>query len=298
MANLSKRLKTNVEGNFFVDSTCIDCDTCRQLAPTTFIEEGEYSTVFRQPESVEENLAAYQALIACPVGSIGAVKKNSRIFSRAQSSFPLLVKDSVYYVGCNSEKSFGANSYFIRHPEGNWLVDSPRYLQHLVQAFEEHGGIRYIFLTHEDDVAEAARYAKIFGATRIIHQADISAMPDAEMIIDGQDVVQVEKKFMCIPVPGHTAGSMALLYNNRFLFSGDHLWWDRDRRQLGTPERLVWDDAQLEQSVRKLLNHSFEWVLPGHGERVHLHQKVMKQAVRQLLERRWNITMSPFDSMN
>jgi ferredoxin len=50
MANFFKRLKTNVEGNFFVDSTCIDCDTCRQLAPATFSEEGDYSAVFRQPE--------------------------------------------------------------------------------------------------------------------------------------------------------------------------------------------------------------------------------------------------------
>ena len=148
MANLSKRLKTNIEGNFFVDSTCIDCDTCRQLAPATFIEKGDYSTVFHQPKTAREELAAYQALIACPVGSIGTIKKKSNVFSKAQSSFPLQIEGNVYYVGFNSEKSFGANSYFIQHPDGNWLVDSPRYLQHLVQTFREHGGIRYIFLSH------------------------------------------------------------------------------------------------------------------------------------------------------
>ncbi len=288
MANLSKRLKTNVEGKFFVDSTCIDCDTCRQLAPATFIEEGEHSAVFHQPEAAKKELAAYQALIACPVGSIGTLKKNPGAFTQAQNSFPLPIEHDVYYVGFHSEKSFGANSYFIRHPDGNWLVDSPRYLKHLVQAFEEHGGIRYIFLTHEDDVAEAARCATIFGATRIIHQADVSAMPDAEMIIDGQDVVQVEKKFLCIPVPGHTAGSMALLYDDRFLFSGDHLWWDRNLQQLEAPENLVWDNAHLEHSIRKLGNHAFEWVLPGHGERVCLPPPGMRQALDHLLQRRWN----------
>jgi glyoxylase-like metal-dependent hydrolase (beta-lactamase superfamily II) len=86
---------------------------------------------------------------------------------------------------------------------------------------------------------------------------------------------------------------MALLYNNRFLFSGDHLWWNRDLQRLGTPERLVWDDAQLEQSVRKLLTHSFEWVLPGHGERINLHQGDMKKAVAHLLQRRWNLHPAP-----
>ena len=292
MANLSKRLETNSDGNFFVDSTCIDCDTCRQLAPTTFIEDGDYSSVFRQPESAKEEFAAYQALSACPVGSIGTVKKNSTVLQKAKASFPLQVEHEVYYVGFNSEKSFGANSYFIQHPKGNWLIDSPRYLTHLVQAFEEHGGIRYIFLSHKDDVAEAARYAKTFGATRMIHRADSSAIPDAEWIIDGDDAVHANPEFECIPVPGHTAGSMVLLYKNRFLFSGDHLWWDRDLQQLGTPENIVWDDAQLERSVRKLLNYSFEWVLPGHGDRIHLPSHEMKLAVEQLAHRRWNFKPS------
>jgi len=293
MANASKRLKTNVEGNFFVDSTCIDCDTCRQLAPATFVEDGDYSAVFHQPETAKNELAAYQALIACPVGSIGTRKKNPKVFSKAQATFPLQIEDGVYYVGFNSEKSFGANSYFINHPEGNWLVDSPRYLKHLVRSFEKRGGIRYIFLSHRDDVADAARYAKTFGATRIIHRADSSAMPDAEWIINGENTVQAEPEFVFIPVPGHTAGSMALLHKNRFLFSGDHLWWDRDFQKLGTPENLVWDNAQLEESVRTLLNYSFEWVLPGHGERIHLHREDMKDTVEKLIYRRWPLKNSP-----
>lgn len=293
MANLSKRLPTNVQGNFFVDSTCIDCDTCRQLAPASFIEDGDYSTVFRQPETAQEEFAAYQALIACPVGSIGTEKKDARVFLDAQASFPLHIEGGVYYAGFNSEKSFGANSYFIQHPKGNWLVDSPRFLKHLVKSFDAQGGIRYLFLSHEDDVADAARYAEAFGSTRIIHRADAFAMPGAEWVIDGDEAVQVDPDFICIPVPGHTAGSMALLYQNRFLFSGDHLWWDRDLQRLGTPERLVWDEVQLEQSVSKLLHHFFEWVLPGHGERIHLHHRDMKHAVRQLIQRRWPFPHSP-----
>ena len=32
MANLKKRVPENFPGDFFVDSTCIDCDACRQIA--------------------------------------------------------------------------------------------------------------------------------------------------------------------------------------------------------------------------------------------------------------------------
>jgi glyoxylase-like metal-dependent hydrolase (beta-lactamase superfamily II) len=162
----------------------------------------------------------------------------------------------------------------------------------IVQAFEERGGIRYIFLSRKDDVADAARYAKTFHATRIIHRADSPAMPSAEWIIDGEDAVQAEPEFVFIPVPGHTAGSVSLLYNNRFLFSGDHLWWDREFQQIGTQERLVWDDAKLEESVRTLLNYSFEWILPGHEERIALHRDDMKDAVEKLIYRRWPLKNS------
>jgi ferredoxin len=53
MANPRQRLDTNVQGNFFVDATCINCDTCRQLAPDSFQEVGECSAVTMQPESDE-----------------------------------------------------------------------------------------------------------------------------------------------------------------------------------------------------------------------------------------------------
>ncbi len=36
MANPRKLVPENVPGDFFVDSTCIDCDACRQIAPSVF----------------------------------------------------------------------------------------------------------------------------------------------------------------------------------------------------------------------------------------------------------------------
>ena len=42
--------------------------------------------------------------------------------------FPLVVEAPVLYCGFDSRKSYGGNSYFIRHAAGNWLIDSPRLL--------------------------------------------------------------------------------------------------------------------------------------------------------------------------
>ena len=286
MANLKKKLPANIDGNFFVDSTCINCDACRQLAPETFQEHEDFSSVFHQPAGELELHRAYQAMIACPVGSIGVIQSDRYHWQQAMAGFPLRLDESLYYAGFNSDKSFGGNSYYLQHAEGNWLIDSPRYLKHLVDAFERMGGLRYIFLTHEDDVADASRYAKRFGATRIIHRADLAALPEAEWIIDGRGPVSVSKQFQIIPVPGHTSGSMALLYDDRYLFTGDHLWWDRDCNRLDIPQVYVWNQHDLEQSTQRLLNVQFEWVLPGHGDRINLPANEMRVQLERLVRRR------------
>src|SRR5262249_27455382 len=54
MASLHARLPENVPGPFFVDSTCINCDTCRQLAPATFGDNGQFSFVASQPRTEQE----------------------------------------------------------------------------------------------------------------------------------------------------------------------------------------------------------------------------------------------------
>ena len=301
MADIAKRLSTNIDGNFFVDATCINCDTCRQLAPKSFVENGEYSSIYRQPETEAENFQAYQALLACPVGSIGALVPEKAVMRAATESFPMLIeregarlgapgaggcKSDVFYNGFNSEKSFGANSYFIRHPDGNWLVDAPRYMKKLVDAFGRMGGIAYIFLTHEDDIGDAPRYAKHFHAKRVIHRADADAQPDAEWIIDGLDTVEASPDFRIIPVPGHTDGSMALLYRNRYLFTGDHMAWDREINGLRLATVYVWKESALRRSAEKLLEFPFEWILPGHGDRMHLPADRMREELQLLLARR------------
>src|SRR5436853_5816880 len=97
MANKSKRLANNVGDNFFVDSTCINCDTCRQLAPATFAENDDFSSVYRQPVGEVEVHAAYRALIACPVGSIGTLQGDKALMQQAVASFPLKLDTQLHY---------------------------------------------------------------------------------------------------------------------------------------------------------------------------------------------------------
>src|SRR5579862_4644810 len=203
MADPRKRLEENVPGEFFVDSSCIDCDLCRQIAPAVFQAEGDHSIVHHQPVGDDEVRRAEMALITCPTASIGTLGK--RNLAAAIASFPEPIQDDVCFCGFASEDSFGGSSYLILRPGGNVLVDSPRFTAPLVRRLEELGGVKWMFLSHIDDVADHQRYRDHFRCDRIMHAAD--AHFSVERTIEGQDPVRLADDLLVIPTPGHTAGS-------------------------------------------------------------------------------------------
>jgi glyoxylase-like metal-dependent hydrolase (beta-lactamase superfamily II)/ferredoxin len=284
MANLKKQVPENVPGDFFVDTTCIDCDACRQIAPAVFDEAADYSFVRTQPASAADRRRAIQTLLACPTGSIGCLGDDDP--KAVMGDFPLLVEDPVSYCGFNSPKSYGGNSYFIRHAAGNWLIDSPKFISPLVRQFEALGGIDHIFLTHRDDVADAEKYAARFSARRIIHKEELVSQPGAEQVLEGEEPAELVPGFLAIPTPGHTKGHCVLLFEQRFLFTGDHLAWDRHELRLEAfPDYCWYSWPRQTESMRRLAQFNFEWVLPGHGQRAHLAAPAMSLQMRDLVRR-------------
>lgn len=74
MADKANRYGENVTGLFFVDNNCIDCDLCRETAPSNFTrqDDGGYSFVYKQPTTPEEEELCKQAMEGCPVEAIGS----------------------------------------------------------------------------------------------------------------------------------------------------------------------------------------------------------------------------------
>ena len=73
MPDKSKKHEGNAEGAFYVDSSCVDCDLCRQNAPLNFKRNAEkgFSYVFKQPENDFEVEKSRLAMKDCPVEAIG-----------------------------------------------------------------------------------------------------------------------------------------------------------------------------------------------------------------------------------
>ncbi|HEY3203974.1 MAG TPA: MBL fold metallo-hydrolase [Thermoanaerobaculia bacterium] len=291
MARLEERLPENVPGDFYVDKSCIDCDTCRRIAPAVFAEGDGYSFVHAQPRTEDERRRALMALVACPTASIGTVSRTDA--TPGVRAFPEKVEENVSFCGFTSESSFGAWSYLVERPQGNLLVDSPRAVGPLLATLEARGGVATMFLTHRDDVADHAAFHKRFGCERVLHERDVSSSTqEVERKVVGEEPVALSDDLLVIPTPGHTRGHSVLLYREKFLFSGDHLAWSRRRRSLVAFRDVCWYswDEQI-RSMEKLLDFSFEWVLPGHGGRHHAESPA---AMRRELEAcvRWMKTAS------
>ncbi|HUS12093.1 MAG TPA: MBL fold metallo-hydrolase, partial [Pyrinomonadaceae bacterium] len=241
MANIQQRLPENVFGDFFVDATCIDCDTCSQLAPAVFRDHGEQCSVYRQPETPADIRLAMMALVACPTGSIGTTEKHDAHIGI--DAFPSRVDENVYFCGFTSESSFGAWSYLIVRPEsdgGNILIDSPRFATQLVKRIENLGGVKQMLLTHRDDVADHELFRKRFGCERVMHALDGAARLGVERVIEGENALSLDTDLLVIPTPGHTRGHVVFLYRKKFLFTGDHLAWSPSRETLTAFPDVAW----------------------------------------------------------
>lgn len=285
MARLAARLDENAPGAFFVDDSCIDCDACRTIAPSTFARSRRMgqSIVVAQPSGADVE-RALMAVVACPTASIGTAPK--RPVGAAAAAFPERLEDDVYYCGWHAESSYGAASYLIVRPRGNVLVDSPRAARPLFERIEALGGVRTMVLSHRDDVADHDAFARRFHCERIIHAADAGALA-VERRVTGADPIALDDELTLIPVPGHTRGSVALLYRDQFLFTGDHLWWDEDDERLDMGRGVCWYDwpTQL-RSLERLRDYRFQWVLPGHGRRFRAPSAdAMRAAVDEVIAR-------------
>lgn len=256
MASLKLIRPQNIPGNFYVDSTCINCGTCYWVAPDTFTEiDNQSAVVEAHPKDLK---ASWRALFSCPTNSIGAREKNE-ISRDVLEDFPYRLEDEVYHTGFHAENSFGAASYFIKSEEGNILIDSPRFVKKLSDKFRQMGGIRYQLLTHKDDVADTDLYYNEFHSERMIHADDSNSRTSHyEKFFHGQDEIRLSDDLIVIPVEGHTKGSVCYLYQNKFLFTGDHLAFSPELGHLFAFKNACWYDFSKQiRSMERLLKYDF-----------------------------------------
>jgi ferredoxin len=73
MADPTNKFFRNVPGSYYNDTSCIDCDLCRELAPAIFRRDDDEGAtyVWKQPATPDEIMMAEEARAACPTETIG-----------------------------------------------------------------------------------------------------------------------------------------------------------------------------------------------------------------------------------
>ncbi|HEV3357998.1 MAG TPA: MBL fold metallo-hydrolase [Pseudonocardiaceae bacterium] len=280
--------------HWHVDDRCTNCDVARQFAPGLIEQVGGRSAVVRQPETQAEQNLLHEAAFACPTRSIRLTE--SRV-DPALDPFPLALDDNVFHCGHNSTHTAGANSFLLRRPDGNLMVDTPRWSAGLADRYEKLGPVTDVLLTHRDHVAHGRQYADRFGARLWIHEDDLEAAPDADRIIRGLDPVEVAPGVFAHPLPGHTRGSVLYLADDRFCFTGDSFYWSRATNDLEVAASVTWYSirelaASLARTAPRI---RFEWVLAGHGGRMRRPADEMAQRLAGLVARTAALAPRPID---
>ncbi len=260
-------------------------------------EAGAFTGVLRQPQDDDDFTDAREAARLCPNGAIRVAPfARSTLTSERRSAprpWPQRLEDNVWAVGHPSPKNFGAMPYFVELPGGGILVDLPQPSDALFEWLDVHGGVRWIFITHRDHASHHRAFAERFPDCRRVIGADDVVMRetkyragtmDVEVKLDSRTVVSLDgtpipvdeldhAECAVITQPGHTPGSLCLLYRDRFLFSGDHLHYSRLQGAVVAARLVCWEDWERQtDSVRTLARLAeagrlrFDWLLAGHGE--------------------------------
>jgi glyoxylase-like metal-dependent hydrolase (beta-lactamase superfamily II) len=147
------------------------------------------------------------------------------------------------------------------------------------------GGIDFNFFTQLAYHQDSQRYHNFFDYQRIVHSADQDEISAAEIVIHGERPQTLIEDFVIIPVPGLSQGNQVLLYKNRLLFSGTHVWWNPYYQKLQCPE---YQDGVLRTRQRKffenLIEFPVEGIIPSHAHRVFKSAEEMKDLLLAALQ--------------
>lgn len=106
--------------------------------------------------------------------------------------------------------------------EMRWLGISPADVKHILITHQDTGHVGAVenrYLTGE------VRRRVIYG----LYKFPQITIPNKKLLLDDGEVFHIgDIKIVCFLVPGHTWGHMVYLIDDRYLFTGDTIWFGAD----------------------------------------------------------------------
>jgi glyoxylase-like metal-dependent hydrolase (beta-lactamase superfamily II) len=152
-------------------------------------------------------------------------------------------------------RSLDIRAYLLEREAGNLLIYRSDTLPREAAAIRERGGIARQYLNHRHEAAPVTNWVTdTFGAPLFVHVEEapaVSAVAHVRATFSRRH--RLDDDFEVIPIPGHTSGATAYLWetgDHRVLFTGDTIFFSRGR----------WVAAVLESSDRERYLESLELI--------------------------------------
>jgi glyoxylase-like metal-dependent hydrolase (beta-lactamase superfamily II) len=163
-------------------------------------------------------------------------------------------------------QGYDFNGYFIRHPDGNLVIDPVEPEPDGLEAMADQGVAR-ILITNRNHSRAANRVREETGALTAIHPSDADHARAQGCVIDEAfSVGETIGPLMVLPADGKSPGEVALYWRDRrLLFLGDAAIGNPPGRCALLPDAKLDNPARLRASLRALLDVDFDALLFGDG---------------------------------
>ena len=178
----------------------------------------------------------------------------------------LSIPDTLTWSVWQPDRNVFFNSYFIRRPEGNVLVDPLAAPDDDVASIGQMGGVALIIVTNRDHERKARLFAERFGARIAASAGDAPLLSGPVDLVlragdapfAGAEVIQFEG----LKSPGEIALHMPA---HKAAIVGDALWGDPAGSVRLLPDEKLLDPAAAVASLRQLWALRLEALLVGDG---------------------------------
>jgi glyoxylase-like metal-dependent hydrolase (beta-lactamase superfamily II) len=175
------------------------------------------------------------------------------------------------YVSMPEPLGFGPSleirAYLLQREGGNLLIYRSASLEGDAEEVNELGGISRQYLNHHHEASPACDWVtEKFGAPLHVHEDDARAA--SEVCEVGETFSERHKlsdDFEIVPIPGHTAGATAFLWDageHRVLFTGDTLYLSRRGWRAAVLEGVS-DRQRYIKSLELIRSLDFDLLVPG-----------------------------------
>ncbi|MDJ0706573.1 MAG: MBL fold metallo-hydrolase [Leptolyngbyaceae cyanobacterium MO_188.B28] len=211
--------------------------------------------------------------------------------SKTPPKAPRRVFDTIFAFPPNRH-TLGATAYLILENDSpdqasNILIDCPAWEESTHQFLQDHGGVRWLFLTHRGGIGQVAKIQDALGCEVVIQEQEAYLIPEIS-------VTSFQYEFVFSPTsrafwtPGHSPGC-ACLHHSEYggvLFTGRHLLPTREGQPapLRVSKTFHWP-RQL-RSVKRLLDdfnsETLSYLCPGANSGFLRGKRAIANAYEQL----------------